>query len=80
MYGTPENTSAIPANSISDGIPYYTIDVDELVEETQLVERSTEWVNYEWNVSGTEIEISSHVRNDVSSQGWKMKKMELQIL
>ena len=47
-YGAPENTLHIPAYSVLSGVPHYTIDVEELPEEAELIERSSEWVYYEW--------------------------------
>ena len=49
MDGTPENTLNIPAYSIVGGIPHYTIDIEELPEETVLLERNAHWHYYEWN-------------------------------
>ena len=49
MDGTPENTLMIPAYSIIDGIPHYTIDTDELPEGAVLIGRYPEWHYYEWN-------------------------------
>ena len=73
-YGAPENTLSIPAYSILGGIPHYTIDVEELIE------RSSEWVYYEWRSIRYRIRISSHVRNDRSSINRKGKKMDPQVL
>eukprot|EP00434_Breviolum_minutum_P037229 symbB.v1.2.033004.t1/scaffold4040.1/size45707/1 len=49
MDGTPENTLMIPAYSIIDGIPHYTIGTDELPEGAVLIGRYSEWHYYEWN-------------------------------
>ena len=49
MDGTPENTLMIPAYSIIDGIPHYTIGTDELPEGAVLIGRYPAWHYYEWN-------------------------------
>lgn len=47
--GTPESTLTIPAYSIIDGIPHYTIDIDELPDGAVMIHRYAEWHYYEWN-------------------------------